>query len=375
MATDLPDYTKATLSVEWWKYNEISNFVERWEQGLFDRRKFHGRTGAYYISDARFPPPYWDTPQILTARNTMQPAPFNNVVIMRNTSRFYGIDSLYFAANGCFRIPVILNFDAYFAALNLANYPNGTQLYAGLEINSGGYMGDIMTWIIYTAGGVINSLLHVVSIEDGVPTVRTTPVVGLVTGAWRGFKLQLTENDLTLYMSGAASGFPMTELARLPYSWDYAAHVIPFFANESTAAVNAMWLGQFQCYTATRLKEVRHIIDYDSIVAGGLRASACQVFPKSAVFQIRQTYGAAAAAGVQVWILGASDQGCTIIDSMLAADAFDNWTPSFLAGATRHSSHLVENLPKYGTVVVANLDGANAQGAVDVWMHKIPYDR
>uniref|UniRef100_A0A6H1ZN09 Uncharacterized protein n=1 Tax=viral metagenome TaxID=1070528 RepID=A0A6H1ZN09_9ZZZZ len=376
MATDEPDFTQSVRLTPWWDWKRHENFVERWERGLFDKRKFHGRTGSYYHSQGYFPPPYWTSPPLLPHINTNQPAPFDNAIDLVNSLDGVTLDEVYFGPAACFRMPMIMNFDAYFPALNLANYPNGTALYAGFEVNSGGWIGDVAFWTIHTAGGIITNELIFTGVREGIPLGGGVPVVGLVTGAWRSFKIQVTDNDITLYQqTNVGAGFPMTELARLPMTLDYIAYMIPFFANESSVIQQGVRIGQMQIYNAVRLKEVRRIINSASIVAGGEVNSGCIHFPKSAVFQIYQAYPIGAAAGVIVYILGAPNQWCGYYDTENATDAFATFTPTFVAGGTYVRSFLVENLPKYGKVVVRNADPANAQGQVYVDMHKLPYER
>ncbi|MEM2352452.1 MAG: hypothetical protein QXT26_08610, partial [Thermoproteota archaeon] len=88
---------------------------------------------------------------------------------------------------------------------------------------------------------------------------------------------------------------------------------------------------------------------------------------KSIALTIKVTYGSTATAGVRVYLLASANN--IDFDSENTTDAFTYFEPSFSAGATRQKTVNIDSLPKYLRVLVRNLDTANAQGAVKVYMH------
>lgn len=87
---------------------------------------------------------------------------------------------------------------------------------------------------------------------------------------------------------------------------------------------------------------------------------------KAVAVTCQVTYGAATD-GVRVWLLSSPDR--SNFDTQNAADALTDFEPSFSAGDTRQKTILLDTEGvKYLKVVVENLDGAVATGAVKVWI-------
>jgi len=372
MSSDERDYTRSTMLRSWWLWENAKNFVDRWDEGAFDKAKYHGRTGSYFTGEALFPPAYWTAPPILPHINPLQPAHANNVVNMDNTRDGTTAEELYWAPRTCFTPPIIFNFDAFFPAFNAANYPLGAYVTVGLECNSGGYIGDIYEVAVINDGLGLRRVLRSNNLRDGVTTDEVLAIGVPDMGVWCSYKLVLTKHYLRLYYGTLPIVFPLTLIAELRLAGDILSDVIPYFANESAILVRNFRVGQFQVMSGTKFKEVTRVINQASIAAGNFRETTCLTFPKNAAISISQVYGVAATAGVMVYILGSQDYTCSVIDSENVTDPFAQFAPTFLAGATRARTVQYTNLPKYGRIRVRNLDGANAQGAVQVWIHEIP---
>ena len=372
MSTDLPDYTRGIHIIAWWQWQQARNFVDRWENGTFDKRKYHGRTGSYYMHEATYPPVYWTPPPIITGVNPLQNAPNNNVVNMDNTRDGITIDELYFAPASCFQPPMQLNFDAFFPAFNVVNYPLGSYVTMGFEVNSGGYIGDIFEFSVIHDGLGLRRELRWFGIVNGVPTNRVLASLTADMGGWCSYKLVLTRRYFQAWYGPLGAVLPMVSLARIRVDTDILSNCIPYFANESTIILRNVRLGQFQAFSGIKNKEVERVINTQSINAGAFEESTCQTFPRNATIQTLVTYPVGTVAGIQVFVLSAPTYDCTFVDTENVTDAIANHTPTFVAGTTVASSFQVNNLPKHGRIRVRNLDGANAQGEVQVYLHEQP---
>jgi len=113
------------------------------------------------------------------------------------------------------------------------------------------------------------------------------------------------------------------------------------------------------------------VINVSSIGAGGeVHADVdCRYFKALAV-TVKVTYNASATAGVRVYLLSSWDG--TNFDSENTTDAFTYFDPSFSAGATVQKTVNVDALPRFIRVLVRNLDGSYATGAVEVWVTWVP---
>ncbi|MCD6240381.1 hypothetical protein J7K27_02500 [Candidatus Bathyarchaeota archaeon] len=371
---------KALRDRMYWMH--CNHYVERWEW-LYSTddtakkhefyRKYCGRTGSVWKSEyAELSPTNWNLPLIETGVNTQQPSPWNNAIHLRNSKDGSTLDEVYFAPRIAMKPPCVLNFDAYFPALNTTNYPNGTYIALGFEVNSGGYLGTIYALEILSDGTTVTVRLKGLGIRDGSGAVITKSISGLVTDDWRGFKLILTRRWLKLYQgTTSGQGYPLELVDELPITLDYVSYVTPFFANESSAIVSGVKIGQFQAFEINPSKSVRKVIDVSSISAGGYAESDVIAFPKEAALTVKVTYSSSASKGIRVYILACSDYQCSNIDSENTTDAFTYFEPSFTAEATRQKTVNLDLLPKYGKIRVRNLDGSYATGRVQVWVHEV----
>jgi hypothetical protein len=357
-------------------------FVERWEwlasTDSTERkrefyRKYRGRTNSIWKSEyAELNPENWTEPLFSLNVNTQQPSPFRNAIHMRNSKDGTTVDELYIAPKIYLRPPCVLDLDAYIPALNTTNYPNGAYLGFGFEVNSGMYISGGFILEIYSNGTTVTCQLRYIGLRDGSTVSITTSVTGLNTGRYCDYKLILYPYRLELWQgTTAGQGYPMSKVAELTVNIDYNVIVIPAFFNEGSVIVSGVYLGQFMAYEITGRRVVRKVVDVSSIAAGGYTDSGVLTLPKESVVSAVATYGSTATAGVRVYILAANDSGGTIIDTENTTDAFTYFEPTFAAGATRQRTVNLDNLPKYCKILVRNLDGSVATGAVKVYVHEV----
>jgi hypothetical protein len=356
--------------VERWEWLASTDSTERKREFY---RKYRGRTGSIWKSEyAELNPENWTEPLFSLNVNTKQPSPFTNAIHLRNSKDGTTIDHVYFAPKIFMKPPCVLNFDAYFPTLNTTNLPNGTYFTMGFEVNSGGYIGSIFEFQVWSDATTVYARLRAVEVRDGETkdVVSANFVSSVTQGAWDSYKLVLQPNRMELYKH--AGSWPMTKIATLDVPFDIQAAVTPFFANEtSTVVVGNVYIGQFQAYEVEAYKSARKVIDVSSIAAGGYAESGVLIPPKECAVSIIVTYGSGATAGVRVYILAANDQDATMIDSENTTDAFTYFEPSFAAGATRQRTVNLDSLPKYCRIRVRNLDGSVATGAVKVYVHEV----
>lgn len=366
------------------QWTHIPYFVERWEwlasgDEAAKKREFYlkycGRTRSIWKSEyAELNPDKWSMPLYDLGNNTLQPSPFNNSIHLRNSKDGVTVDELYISPKISMHPPCVLIFNAYFPAFNTTNYPAGTYVTIGFEVNSGGHLGQIYELQIWGTGtdvtvtlrtrfGVDRSWAGGTGLGGGECATADFKTL-ITTDQWQPFILVLTRNRFALYQGASAS-----PLAELRVDQDFLSSCTPYFANESSAIVSGVRLGQFQAYEIRETKLVRQVINVSSIAAGAYADSEILVLPKECALQVNVTYGPAATAGVRVYILACNRDG-SIIDSENTTDAFAYFEPSFAAGATRTKTVNLDMLPKYCRIRVRNLDSANATGAVKVLIHE-----
>lgn len=119
-------------------------------------------------------------------------------------------------------------------------------------------------------------------------------------------------------------------------------------------------------------KSILPTINEATIAAGGTRTyNATLLDMHMAAITVRITYGAVVTAGIRVWILASRDNTFAFLDSQNALDAFAFFDPTFPGvGLTVQTTKNLDLLPAYFQILVQNLDGANAQGAIRVDIHR-----
>jgi len=82
---------------------------------------------------------------------------------------------------------------------------------------------------------------------------------------------------------------------------------------------------------------------------------------------LRQVFPAGTTAGVRCYLLASGDD-FTSIDNENVDDAFTYFEPKFVAAETHQKTVNVDPVPRYLRILVRNLDGSNAQGAIKLWV-------
>jgi hypothetical protein len=356
--------------VERWEWLASTDSAERRREFY---RKYRGRTNSIWKSEyAELNPENWTEPLFSLNVNTQQPSPWKNAIHMRNSKDGTTLDELYIAPKIYMRPPCALYLDAYIPALNTTNYPNGSYLGFGLEVNSGMYGSGGFLLEIYSDGTTVTCKLRYIGLRDGSAVSVATSATGLNTDRYCNYQLILYPYRLELWQgTTAGQGYPMSKVAELTVNIDYNVVVTPFFFNEGSAIASGYYVGQFMAYEIAGRRAVRKVIDVSSIAAGGYTDSDVLTLPKESAVSIVATYGSTATSGVRVYILAANDSSASSIDSENTTDAFTYFEPSFAAGATRQRTVNLDSLPKYCKILVRNLDGSVATGAVKVYVHEV----
>ena len=367
-----PPVTLKELDTRWFLK---PHFVERWEwitaadaaaKKRWFYNRFMGRTGSIWKSEyAELNPDNWSLPVYEAGANTLQPSPWNNAIHLRNSKDGTALDEVYISPKITMQPPAVLAFDAIFPAFNTTNYPNGTYISIGFEVNSGGYVGRIYELQIWSDGTnvtvTIKSRFGVDrdwTTEDTSTDIKTL----ITTDQWKNFILVLLPNAFILYQN-------RVKIAEIPITQDFTSYVIPYFANESTPIVEGVKIGQFQVYQAELFKVMRKEIDVASISAGGYAETGVLTLPKEVAVQVSVTYGASITASPRVYFLACNRDG-TVIDTERTDTAFAYFDVPYSANTTRVKTVNLDCLPKYLRIRVRNQDTANALGAVKLFLHE-----
>lgn len=353
-------YIEQDLMRDVWLYD--GSYTERWEQG-FRRKLYHGRTGAYFASESAQNIPFdkWTLPEIIENINPVEPYPWNNALRMRNSKDGATIDHIYVGfPKALYR--GVMAFEAKLPS------PTGlNNLYIGFEVNSGGKYANMAclacingAWKLYT-----KNFMQVPE-EGQLGSEVSQPVTISRLDAWGEYALVYDPPFLLLYEYQPATD--EWKLIGNLYTKALQGKAIPFFANEMTTGISEFLIGNVWIYEIEPAKHTIPIIDVASLAAGGeVHADLNLALLKSIALTIKVTYGSTATAGVRVYLLASANN--IDFDSENTTDAFTYFEPSFSAGATRQKTVNIDSLPKYLRVLVRNLDTANAQGAVKVYMH------
>jgi hypothetical protein len=225
------------------------SFTERWEQG-FDPHAYYGRVrGGFFKSEAAvLDRTKWTTPPIVLAGDTIETAPWDNAVSMRNSIDGTTIDELYVAlprayTRARFRLNAKLPTAAQIGATGLVAY--------GFETNSQGataafvFQGYNSTYKLAAnyldpvTGGAVNDTLDITALMAHL-------------NAWSEYHLCLEPPFLRLYEYNTAA---WTLLGSLPFSrYQGDFWLQPFVCNESTAVLSNFQIGTM---ALTALEEMR----------------------------------------------------------------------------------------------------------------------
>jgi len=214
------------------------NFVERWEQG-FDKRKYFGRLGAYFKTEAALlDRNRWTAPPLVAAVNTVQVSPWNNAIWMRNSIDGSTLDELYLTIPQAFKRARV-RFDGKLPTL--AQLGANDIVAVGFELNSqGGHAAPA-----YLIGQ--NGTYTIQSVQapiGGVTPVSPVDVSATITkNAWCEWLLEYDFPWVRLFEYSGGAWSQLGELGPIVAKSYGPMYAIPFFCNESATIVSNFYLG------------------------------------------------------------------------------------------------------------------------------------
>jgi len=348
--------------LHYWRYEPGKVFVELWENGYFDQRKYKGRTGSYFRSEHDKPEGSWTSPILELDAKGVGDTYLGNAVHLRNSIDGSTVDEVYFSLKQAYR-RCIMKVSAKIP--DPSTLPAGTHLYIGFEATAAGGMA-IATLEVFSNGAriYINRVGKDGLVGNYVDVTINNP------GVFASYYLVYDPPYLHLYQQAADLGaLSRTNTVIAPKDAFVGYELLPFFANESESIVEGFYIGWIQIWSFDELKRPAElVIDTGSISAGGeVHYDLLGLHETGALaVTVRVTYNASATAGVRVYLLASGDG--TNWDSENTTDAFTYFEPKFGAGETHQRTVNVDALPRYIRVLVRNLDGVYATGAVKVWV-------
>lgn len=217
-------------------------FVERWENGFFDRRKYIGRIGAFFKSEAAEKERnLWTTPLFSSGTNTLEVAPWNNSLQMRNSVDGIAADEVYFAILQAFK-RVRMRFDAKLPTI--AQLAATDHIFIGFETPAAGghaiicLHGTNGKWYLeFTRLGKTGVTGDSLEIQASLPNL----------GAFSEYIFEIDPPFVTLYEQTGGSWYVR---GTVESKGDISTEewFVPFFANESTGIDNNFYLGQIQIW-------------------------------------------------------------------------------------------------------------------------------
>lgn len=227
----------------WLSWYLDGSYAERWEYG-FDKRLYHGRTRAYFKSEAAKAIPYanFTLPEILPAgTNTIGIGPWNRAIRVRNEnpSNPGVMDELYVGfPKAHFR--QLLAFEGLLPDVG-GGKPD--QLYIGFEVNSGGSFALLNC--LTCLGGAWK--LHSVNYGN-IPAIDKAVTLNY-PGAWSRYAILYDPPKLEFWQSTVANILVLEKAASTDLTVDANAAAairgkcIPFFANEDGTAFSQFLIG------------------------------------------------------------------------------------------------------------------------------------
>jgi len=367
------DYYADDISVElidplqsaylhYWRYEPGKIFVELWENGYFDQRKYKGRTGSYFRSEHDKPEGAWTSPILVLDARGVGDTYLGNAVHLRNSIDGTTPDEVYFSLKQAYR-RCIMKVNAKIP--DPSTLPSGTHLYIGFEATASGGMA-IATLEVFKDGAriYINRVGKNGLVGNHVDVTINNP------GVFASYYFVYDPPYLRFYQQASGLGsLTHTATVTAPKDAFIGYELLPFFANESESVVSDFYIGWIQLWGFDELKRPAElVIDETSISASGeahYDLLGLQNTNALAV-TVRVTYNASATAGVRVYLLASGDS--INWDSENTTDAFAYFEPKFGAGETHQRTVNVDALPRFIRVLVRNLDGVYATGAVKVWV-------
>jgi len=227
--------------IPFWRVVEGAHFIERWESGRFDNRKFMGRAGSFWESETEKPEREWTPPILEKGVNTLEKPPWNNAIHLRNSQDGKTVDRVFFAVRQAFK-RAKMRVDAKIP--NPTNLRDGAHLFIGFEVIFAGgyavaclhcYRGEAELLITYMGDTGITSTEQAVTINN--------PDVFAV------YFLEIDPPYLRLYQQAPNLGnMTLTNTVKAPEDAHLTDLYVPFFSNESTYVVSDFYIGQFEVW-------------------------------------------------------------------------------------------------------------------------------
>ena len=210
------------------------SYTERWEQG-FRKELYHGRTGAYYATEPKADFEDWTPPEIITGDNTLESAPWNDVLRVRNSIDGVNISQLYVGfPKAHHRMAIVFN----------ANFPatSGGNMYIGVEVNSGGSFAFLACFASDGVGGWALYAVNWLGNKLDTVTLRHGDV-------YSRYVLVYDPPYLRFYQAPVAdaAGYPL-ELTNTLDLGTIQGKGIPFIANEEPTAIAEFRIGNIWIY-------------------------------------------------------------------------------------------------------------------------------
>jgi len=216
-----------------------TQFIERWNEGFFDKYLYIGRSGAFYESQSvDRNPENWTSPPFLTGVNTFEASPWNNAIQLRNSRDGVRADDLYV---GIPRQYKSCQFTFMAKLPTLAELAATDHIWVGFEKTS-----SASTCIAALTGNNGQYYLYCTFIGPNGQISRTSGVITLPNlNAWGWYTLVLTQTGLRLLeWNWGPTGFALRGYVEFPdrvgIDW-----MSPFFANESsnTSILSNFYIG------------------------------------------------------------------------------------------------------------------------------------
>lgn len=353
-------------------FREGFQFVEHWETGKFDKTKYFGRTGSFFVSERELPLKDWHTPIFARGVNTLEAGwvEHANAIHLRNSLDGLNVDHVYFAPSQTFK-RCMMRVDAKIP--DPAGLAAGTIAGFGFESIAEGYWS--IAWLNFgNALGQAALVSQAPQIEGNALASNTENVTINNPDVWARYLLILDPPYLKFYQPAAAdpTGHPrLTDTmviskkpAYLPHFW------CPFFCNESSSIISEYYVGRF---AITRLELSRFpslVINEANIAAAGERHFDLYLCDEEAIaVSLKQVFPAGTTDGVRCYLLASGSYDFpSDIDTENVDDAFTYFEPKFAANETHQKTVNVDCAAKYLRILVRNLDAANAQGACKLWV-------
>lgn len=259
--------------------NEVT-FVERWEylkeeksRKIFFFNRYTGRSYPYspvWKSECGKEPDTWTLPLFELNVPGIDPAPWNNVIHLRNSKDGVTLDEIYVEPRIAFKPPAIMRLSARVPAP--ADIPAGGDLYFGFEINS--QSGHAIACVqIRNAGATLLWFMMT-------PKGRITKSVSFTLTRPNVYALYFLHYDppyLRLWQEPTAGGFPnqLTELV-IEHASTFDSFTV-FIANEGTAITSGYYISHWAAWE--QIRSLNPLSDIKAFTTTTLAAGATFTSP------------------------------------------------------------------------------------------------